>query len=204
MIYIDEHPLDFDLQTALQLVSAERREQALRFRHEQGQRLSVCAYRLLQTALKREYGIDEKPHFSYGEHGKPMLTDHPDIHFSLSHCREAVACAISQHPIGIDIERIRKYDRSLVEYTMNEEEQQQIADSPEPESAFTRLWTMKESLLKFEGTGIRNDLKSVLQNTTCHFHTIMQPQYVCTICSIDNEERKRYHRNMYEVVWINK
>ena len=42
-ILVDEHIWDFDLQAALRDVSEQRREQALRFRHELGQRLSVLA-----------------------------------------------------------------------------------------------------------------------------------------------------------------
>ena len=91
MLYIDEHIFDFDLTAALDSISGQRRSQALRFRHEQGQRECVLAYLLLKRALKEEYGIDSNPLFGYGPHGKPFLIDHPGIHFSLSHCREAVA-----------------------------------------------------------------------------------------------------------------
>ena len=57
MIYIDDHIHDFDLQEALETVSPQRRAQALRYRHERDQRLCIAAYRLLQQALLKEYGI---------------------------------------------------------------------------------------------------------------------------------------------------
>ena len=71
MVYIDEHIMDFDLDAALQQVSEQRREQALRFKFERGQRTCVLAYLLLKKALHEEFGITGNPVFEYGEHGKP-------------------------------------------------------------------------------------------------------------------------------------
>ena len=51
MVYIDDSLYDFDLPLALQQISPQRREQALRFRHEQGQRECVLSYLLLKRAL---------------------------------------------------------------------------------------------------------------------------------------------------------
>ncbi|MBQ8487701.1 MAG: 4'-phosphopantetheinyl transferase superfamily protein [Prevotella sp.] len=162
MVYIDEHIEEFDLQAALGEISEQRREQALRFKHERGQRTCVLAYLLLKMALRREYGITENPLFEYGEHGKPLLAGHPEIHFNLSHCREAVACAVSRQPVGIDVESVREYKESLARYTMNEAELAEIAAAERPDVAFTRLWTMKEARLKWSGEGLSNNLKEAL------------------------------------------
>ena len=103
MVYIDNHPQQLDLAEALAAVSPERRAYALRYRREEDQRLCLSAYLLLQRALREEYGLSEVPPFCYGQHGKPALQGYPDIHFNLSHCREAAACVVSTHPVGIDI-----------------------------------------------------------------------------------------------------
>ena len=118
MVYIDEHIMDFDLEAALQQISEQRREQALRFRHELGQRTSVLAYLLLKKALRETFSFNGNPLFEYGEHGKPAIVGRPDIYFNLSHCREAVACAVSHHPIGIDVESVRSYHESVARYAM--------------------------------------------------------------------------------------
>ena len=59
MIYVSEDIWSFDLEAGLKEISEQRREQALKFRHEQGQRLCVLAYQLLKQGLKEEYGISE-------------------------------------------------------------------------------------------------------------------------------------------------
>ena len=185
MIYIDDHINDFDLQAALGKISSQRREQALKFKFEQGQRTCVLAYLLLKKALREEYGLMENPEFEYGEHGKPAIVGHPEIHFNLSHCREAVACVVADHPVGIDVEYVRKYEDSLVRYTMNDQEQAEIAAAERSDTAFIRLWTMKEARLKLSGIGITNDIKSALADAAAmKFTTVerLEHNYIYTVC----------------------
>lgn len=199
MVYIDDHIWDFDLDAALQDISAQRRELALRFRHELGRRQCVLAYLLLKRALREEYGIVGNPVFAYGEHGKPVLAGLEDgegesvacgdglwgrIHFNLSHCREAVACAVGAQPVGIDVESVRPLSESLVNYTMSNEEQQIIYGTENPALAFTRLWTMKEARMKLTGEGISNHIKEVLDDASFSFETVVSDnsKYVYTLC----------------------
>ena len=185
MLLIDDHINDFDLDSALQQLSEQRRQQALRFRYELGQRSCALAYLLLKRALREEYGIMENPVFEYGEHGKPTIAGHPEIFFNLSHCREAVACAVSDKPVGIDVESVRSFKESLVRYTMNDEEVEQIMTAPRPEVAFIRLWTMKEARLKLTGEGINDNLKTVLNETDIKKYTTvecLERGYIYTVC----------------------
>lgn len=165
MIYINDRLNDFDVEAALPLLSDQRREQTLKFRHELGRKTCAAAYLLLCEGLQKEYGITERPLFDYGEHGKPFIVGHPDIHFNISHCREAVLCVVSDRPVGADIESFREYKASLVRYTMNDAEIARIEQSDHPEVAFIRLWTMKEAKLKWSGRGITDHMKDVLDGT---------------------------------------
>ena len=184
MIYLNDDIAHFDFEAALPLLSEQRREQALKFRHEQGRRTCAAAYLLLCEGLRTEYGITQPPVFEYGEHGKPAIIGHPDIHFNLSHCREAAICALSTSPVGVDIESIREYKESLARYTMSDAELQQIAEAERPAVAFTRLWTMKEAVLKQSGEGLRTDMKTVLKGKE-HFQTVVNIEkgYVYSVIS---------------------
>ena len=173
----------FDLQAALKEISEQRREQALKFKHEQGQRLCVLAYLLLKQALREGYGITENPVFEYNEHGKPSIVGHPEIFFNLSHCKEAAICVVSDQPVGVDVEGIREYKESLVNYTMNDEEIAQIKRAENPAAAFIRLWTMKEATTKLIGTGISNDMKTVIDPTKYKYTTVDRQRYIYTICT---------------------
>lgn len=183
-VYFSKDIWDFDLDAALAEISEQRREQAVKFKHELGQRLCVLAYQLLKQGLSEVYGIEENPVFEYNEHGKPSIIGHPEICFNLSHCKEAAICAISDQPVGVDVESVRSFNESLVRYTMNEDEIRQIESSEDQAVAFIRLWTMKESAMKLIGTGISNDMKHVLQQEGLNFETFVdaQSRFVYSIC----------------------
>lgn len=183
MIYINDNIQAINLDVAMGLLSEQRRQQAMKFKHEQGKRLCVAAYLLLREALKREYGIEEPPVFGYEEGGKPYIENHREIHFNLSHCRQAAVCVVSDQPVGIDVESIREYKEDLARYTMNDEEMQQILSSNRPDVEFIRLWTMKESWLKLTGEGLRDDLKKLPLHSQ-KFETVVNIEkgYVYTVC----------------------
>lgn len=175
-LYINDRLQDLNLDEALARLSEQRREQALRFRFELGRRACAAAYLLLCEGLRHDYGLTELPLFEYGEHGKPVIVGHPDIHFNLSHCHEAAICAISDQPVGVDVESIRPIKESLVNYTMNDDEVHQILTSENPALTFTSLWTMKEAVVKRSGHGLTNDLKHLL---------CPRPQGLTTVVSTD-------------------
>ncbi len=182
-IYISEEIWEFDLEAGLKDISEQRREQALKFKFEQGQRLCVLAYQLLKEGLQKEYGITDNPIFEYNEHGKPSIVGHPEIYFNLSHCKEAAICVISDKPIGVDVESLREFKDSLVNYTMNDEEKAEMTSSSNPAATFIRLWTMKEATSKLIGTGITNDVKSLIDTTKYKYTTVERQRYTYTICS---------------------
>jgi 4'-phosphopantetheinyl transferase len=181
-IFVSEEIWDFDLEAGLREISEQRREQALKFKYELGQRLCVLAYQLLKRGLREVYGIMENPVFEYNEHGKPSIVGHPEIFFNLSHCKYAAVCVLSDQPIGIDVESIREYKEGLVHYSMNDEEIRKIESAEHPDYAFIRLWTMKEATLKLIGTGISNDLKTVIDTHTYKYTTVERQRYIYTIC----------------------
>lgn len=189
-LFIDSDIHNFNLQEALGRISASRREKALKFKHEQGQRECVLAYLLLKRALKEVYGINENPELIEQEGGKPMLKDHPEIHFNLSHCKSAVACVIGDEPVGVDIDIIRNYNAQLARHTMNDNELQEIENNADEARAFIRLWTKKEALLKLTGEGIRSDLKSVLNRENKHFDVAEEADYVCTVATFKEHENE--------------
>lgn len=139
-----------------------RREIAMRYKFLQGRAECAVGYIEFLRSIRLAFGIQGMPEFSYNEHGKPMLADHPEVHFSISHCKSAVGCLAADCPCGLDLERIRPVKSDLVNYTMSPAEADAIFSSVNPALAFTRLWTRKEAVLKLRGTGIVDDLKHVL------------------------------------------
>jgi len=166
ILCINDHIADLSEQQTEKLIDSLpewRREQALRYKHLQGRRECAVGYVELLRGLRDCFGINDYPSFTYNEHDKPFLKEHFDLSFSISHCKEAVGCFIADHLCGFDIEFIRKAKPDLVRHTMSPEETDSIFANPFPDIAFTRLWTQKEAVLKLLGTGIVDDLHSVLK-----------------------------------------
>ena len=88
--------------------------------------------------------------------GKPFFPSMPKLHFNISHSKTHMAIAISDKPVGIDLEPIRRYKPALVRRVFHEEETAYLESLSAlwQDEAFTRLWTLKEAYVKYTGTGI--------------------------------------------------
>jgi len=149
-----------EVQRMLPLVDAQRREEALRYKHVFGQFACLKSWLMLKELLK-PLGIKDLK-MDFNEHGKPFLTHYPNIHFNLSHCKNGIAVVVDFAPVGIDIESFRKDNIALLRKTMNPTEAEWISTSPDPVETFTQFWTKKEAVVKLRGTGIIDDLHHVL------------------------------------------
>ncbi len=91
------------------------------------------------------------------ENGKPYLTAAPDVHFSLSHSAAWAVCAVSDHPVGVDIQQCRSFKPNIADRFFHPDEVQYLSSlSPaERENAFYTLWALKESYVKADGRGLR-------------------------------------------------
>lgn len=85
---------------------------------------------------------------------------------SISHRDDLAACAWVEEPVtglGIDIERIEKREASFLEDYFTERERMFARALPEPEQTLwvTLGWSVKESVLKVLGVGLRADTREV-------------------------------------------
>lgn len=179
-----EQATEAEVQRLLPLVSAQRREQALRYKHVFGRFCCLRSWLMLDELMTN----NQRPmaDWQYNQYGKPYLPEGP--FFSISHCKEAIAVAIGDLPIGIDIEGIRHADMGLIERTMSTAEQAQIAEATSADRTFTRLWTQKEAVLKCQGTGIEGveQLQNVLSDKqpllqSGNLQTIENDNYIYSI-----------------------
>lgn len=129
---------------------------------------AAVSYSLLVEMLQSKGLLEELPSIEYAEGGKPYIKNYPKLHFNLSHCRRYVAVAIHSSPVGVDIECRRKVSQSLIRRVCSEDEQHLIAASQEPDMEFLRLWTRKESYLKYTGTGIVEPLTGIPPQLSSH------------------------------------
>lgn len=136
---------------------SERQKKADACRFEKDRLLCVGAGILLEKTL-REFGVPENDlRFTAEENGKPFLTARNDVYFNLSHAGTYVLCAVSDVPVGCDIEEITNYKDSLAKRIFSTEEYAYVAAKQTQEGkneAFFRYWTLRESYMKYTGLGL--------------------------------------------------
>ena len=185
----------------LNALPAWRREKALQYKKLDDRKRSVLAFVLLQRALREEYGITEIPEFVYNEFGKPSLPNLP-IHFSLSHCKDAVACAVSDHNIGIDVESIVPYNPDVARRVCTADELEMLKQSDDKDVDFIKLWTAKEAISKYEGMGLSLPFSEIriLKYLTS---TMVCTNSNCVITICHSKEDVSYYINLNDL-WLPK
>ena len=152
----------------LGFVQREKKERILRQKVKQKADCMLIGEILAKTVIKKVFGVGFAD-FSYSERGKPYLPDNTDIHFNISHSGCYVACAVSDKPVGVDVQKIVGYKPDLAKRVCNEPELNRIEDSKDSASEFTKIWTQKEAVLKMRGTGIAGgDIKHCLGINQVH------------------------------------
>lgn len=172
------------------LYTEERKIKSRKYCREDDRKKSLIAYILLLYALKNEYGIFKKLYFGYEENNKPFLKDYKDIYFNISHSSKDVAVAADIKNIGVDIERYIDDYEAISKYVFSEDEISYIKQGDSNAKA-AKLWTLKESYLKYTGTGITGDLKAcnfafepaVFKKYGCKFQSVRKEKYYLSVCS---------------------
>lgn len=182
MVYVYENLTEYSEQLYEQHLNSLpewRRTYALRYKQHEDRKRSVLAFVLLREALKKEFGIQAEE-FVYNGFGKPFLKG-TDISFSLSHCKSAVACAVSRGEIGIDVETVRDFDEKVATRFLNEAKRPLLNSVPADKELFFELWTKKEAISKFEGKGLSLLLKS-LDLDSYLLHSEKRKDFVLSVC----------------------
>lgn len=162
-----------------------RRDRADRYRREEDALRCLAAGALLRYALGTDKFTEDKM-----PNGKPFIREKPDFHFNLSHAGCWVVLAFGDSPVGVDVERIRPETdiASISRRFFAEEEQRYILEDPDQSrSRFFEIWTVKESYIKFLGTGLKTDLTafSVLngQPDVRYYHWKLSEGYCLSLCT---------------------
>lgn len=147
-----------ELQQAYASLSPSRKEHIDRLRRQDDKNRSLAGELLAQKLLKEQYAISAAVIHRHNS-GQPHLTG-CDLHISISHCDELVACVVSENPVGIDIERIRPINPRLCQRVCTEAEMDYLQpddfEDPAILRRFFEIWTAKEAYFKRCGTGITN------------------------------------------------
>ena len=113
---------------------------------------------LLQRLLKSHGFLSPLPALSLSEHGKPYLPKDVPWFFNITHSQGFIALAFGKCEQGIDLEAAKpRHDFTGVTQRVLTKAELAYIGSMKPDTAldeFTRLWTVRECLLKVTGRGL--------------------------------------------------
>lgn len=181
-------------------VHPRRKEKIDKMRLDKDRRLSLGAGLLLKKALLN-FGEDyDNAVFAEDSNGKPYILG-GKLFFNLSHSENRVMCAVSDKPVGCDVEKLGKYNDAIAKRFFHKNEYAYIlslGNEEEKRDAFYRIWTQKESFVKAIGLGIRLPFDSfsalvefglpVEQSAVNEDYFIRSfdvlDKYKCSVCSV--------------------
>lgn len=157
-----------DYEKTYAVLNEEERKRVDRYKRADDKKRSLLAHILLKKLMKDEFS--DQCELLYKENGCPYFKDQK-LYVSLSHSGDVAFCAVSENPVGVDVEKIRSISDSLIKRVCVDEEKAYVLADFEPDDVknisdevvkkrFFEIWTAKEAYFKMKGSGI-TDLKSV-------------------------------------------
>jgi phosphopantetheinyl transferase len=149
----------------------------------------VCRF-VAKQLIGEFFGLDPLSlNFHYTERGKPYVNI-PGVEFNISHSGDFALVGVSNHKIGVDIEKIKpnRNFKGLADAVLSEDEKAWVFEQ-DTERRFYQLWTLKEARLKCDGDGLAGHFPAATFDTDkgwmcdgyeIYFHAF--DQYAYTIC----------------------
>ena len=150
--------------------------------------MSAEGVRLLR-ALLEQAGENTDAELAREPSGRPYIIGRKDLDFNVSHSDSLAVCVLSvgDGRVGVDcepaastvpVERQKRFSKKY----FSENEKRLLEADP---SAFSRIWTAKESYLKRSGVGIATDLSKI--DTVTPFEgvslvTVEREEHFITLC----------------------
>lgn len=198
----DVNDLQF-IDKSYNMVSENCKSKAKCFRFEADRLRTIIGELLARYGICNCFGIDaSKLSFNVSEFGKPYIDGIP-YYFNISHSDDYIICGVSDINIGVDIEKMQDIDFGFACDVFSDDEIRRFS----PESVenktelFFSIWTLKESYVKWLGSGFHRKLSSYtvspkgmqaeildphsLDGTVPKLRTYTLGDYKISICSCD-------------------
>lgn len=157
---------DEQSQAFLQYLPKERQVQIEKLKNYELAKKKILAGIFLQYGISQVTGVDiTQIRYGYGKQGKPYLDLNQmkcnlpfGLEFNLSHSGRYAVLAVSDKPVGIDIEKLKENRITVAKRCFHEKEYEDImsqTDEAGRDYRFLEYWTMKEAYVKWTGDGLR-------------------------------------------------
>ncbi|MBR4236626.1 MAG: 4'-phosphopantetheinyl transferase superfamily protein [Clostridia bacterium] len=158
-------------------------------------RRRALAVRALLIYMLKEEGINAgQLSFTYAEYGKPVFSGDEKLYFSFSHSGTWALCALSDMPVGCDVEKTVRGNMLIAQKAFCEEETEALKTCEDFDTEFCRIWTARESYMKCTGLGFlcpRDSFSAVNKESVrqkdddCRYELYTYENienYICSLC----------------------
>lgn len=165
------------------LIASDKKARLDNCKSDMDKKLGLYADLLMRVTINQDLNI-ENANIVFGENNcsKPLLINNQDYHFNISHTHNMIAVAISNNPVGVDVERIREIDTGIAKRFFTKREQNYIEKSQDDlYERFFEIWTKKEAYIKYIGKGLSVPLNSfdvTGKSLSEHFYTVGYGKYI--------------------------
>ena len=171
----------------MSLLSYEEKEKVSKYKYNKDRALSLAGRLLLLCFANRyksdDYSdvnyIDDLDEFDernindlsieYDSNGKGFIKNRENLYYNISHSGNISACVLSDVPVGVDIQNIRKVNEKIARRFFGEKDCEYIFDSKdcseeEMNKKITYVWSAKESFVKLTGRGIAGGMDDFFED----------------------------------------
>lgn len=155
--------LDKPVDDLLPLFTRDRQAEILKFRFNADRNRTAYGELLVRHLLSERTGMAmENISFVRDKLGKPFCRQ-SEFQFNISHSGKWVVCSIGKVLNGVDVETSQEIDMAIAKehFLLNEYNHLQMMPDEERNAALLKLWTVKESYLKYTGEGLSGGLACV-------------------------------------------
>lgn len=150
-------------------------------------KLGLFADLLVRIAIHQDLNIEnDNIVFGTNSNGKPFLENNKDYHFNITHTHNMIAVAVSNNPVGVDVEKVREIDLGIAKRFFTECELNYIEkDRNRIYERFFEIWTKKEAYIKYTGKGLSVPLNSFdVTNRSLYkrFYIVGYGKYLINMC----------------------
>ncbi len=172
------------------------RERIGRFRVESDRIRGTVGAFLIRRMAKKAFP-DEEIAIARTQNGKPYVSGKDGYEFSLSHSGDMVVLAVSEVPVGVDVELVKEKNWRIFHRFLTKKEMTMIEEAEDPEGKFFEVWTIREAFSKEEGQGLQifdddftvdYDKRSITYgDKELYFdrisHEVRETQYKISVCT---------------------
>ena len=177
---------DAQIDLALKQMPQKQREYIENKKQLRSKKQSIVARILLKNLLLKFFEISDGSNIEFDENGKPNYSNSTDIHISLTHSGDFAAAAVSNKPVGIDIQVYKQVSEKLLNRVCTKDELEFVNSTGN--KGFFKIWTAKEAYSKCSCINLTKVFKlSFVKNDT--------------LCGLD-KKLYSYSDNSYELAII--